>query len=45
MTSQSTQNPAVKVEPTKLFGGTSGTETHTNEAPDPSRANPSTPSQ
>jgi uncharacterized repeat protein (TIGR01451 family) len=48
MTSQSTRNPAVKIEPTKLFGGTSGTETHTNEAPDPSRANPpatSEPSQ
>lgn len=44
MTSQSTQNPAVKIEPTKLFGGTSGTETHTNEAPDPSRENPSAPS-
>lgn len=45
MTSQSTQNPAVKIEPTKLYGGTTGVETHTNEAPDPTRANPSATSE
>lgn len=45
MASQSTPKPAVKIEPTKLFGGTSGNQTHTNEAPDPARANPPQPGQ
>ena len=43
MTSQSTQHPAVKMEPTKLIGGTTGTETHTNQAPEPTRTNPPVP--
>jgi uncharacterized repeat protein (TIGR01451 family) len=43
MTSQSTQTPAVKIEPTKLFAPQGGTETRTNEAQQPSQANPPTP--
>jgi len=43
MTSQSTQKPAVKLEPTKLFGAETGTQTHTNEAPEPARNSSSAP--
>jgi uncharacterized repeat protein (TIGR01451 family) len=35
MTSDSTPTPAVKVEPTKLFGGSTEWQTHTNVAPEP----------
>ena len=37
MTSDSTPTPAVKVEPTKLFGGSTEWQTHTNVAPEPPR--------
>ena len=39
MTTESTPNPAVKIEPTKLFGGANGTQTHTSVAPEPEQTN------
>jgi uncharacterized repeat protein (TIGR01451 family) len=39
MTSDSTPNPAVKIEPTKLYGGSNEWQTHTNVAPEPPRTN------
>ena len=39
MTSDSTPTPAVKVEPTKLFGGSTEWQTHTNVAPEPPHSN------
>src|SRR5947199_9976837 len=33
MTTRSTPNPAVKIEPTKLYGGDTGVQTNTNVAP------------
>jgi uncharacterized repeat protein (TIGR01451 family) len=43
MTSQSTPKAAAKIEPTKLFGGTTGSQTHTNEADQPARVNSPSP--
>lgn len=43
MISRATPKAAVKVEPTKLFTGTRGTQTHTNEAQEPPRVNQSSP--
>lgn len=48
MTSDSTPNAAVKIEPTKLFGGTGDTQQKTNVAPEPTRPNngqPNNPNQ
>jgi uncharacterized repeat protein (TIGR01451 family) len=43
MTSDSTTTPAVKIEPTKLFGGETGEQTKTNVAPTPATNTPPTP--
>jgi len=50
MTTRSTPNPAVKIEPTKLYGGDAGVQTNTNVAPpvngqpnQPSNPNPNRP--
>ena len=45
MTTQSTPNTAVKLEPTKLFAGQGGTQTHTNEAQPQQPVNESAPQQ
>ena len=45
MTTQGTPKAAIKVEPTKLYGGVGGTETHTNEAEQPARVNSTAPAQ
>ncbi|HEX4792698.1 MAG TPA: hypothetical protein VH370_02840 [Humisphaera sp.] len=43
MTTRSTPNPAVKIEPTKLYGGDTGVQTNTNVAP-PVNGQPNQPS-
>ena len=43
MTSEATRIPAIKIEPTKLFGAQGNLQTHSSEANQPVQGNPATP--